>query len=171
MTWGSIPGYEGRYAVSDSGEVMSMNFAKSGLPGVLKPSPSRGYLSVELERGKRFTIHRLVADVFIGPRPSGMQINHRNGIKTDNRVENLEYVTGSENMKHAFSTGLQSNVGERHSQAKLTEEKIIKVREMLGMGFKQTEIAILMGITQSAVSLIKNGKRWNHMVMAKGELL
>lgn len=166
--WKSIPGAEGRYAVSDAGEVMSMDFKGSGLPGLLKFSNCRGYQTVEISR-KRFTVHRLVAEAFIGPRPMGLQINHKNGVKSDNRLENLEYVTQSENMKHAFATGLQSNVGERHSGAKLTEAKVKQIRSMLSLRFRQSEIAALMGVDPSAISHIKRGATWAHV--AEGELL
>src|SRR6266404_5844743 len=129
--WASIKGYEGIYAVSDLGNVMSMNYAKSGLPGLLAFSKSRGYLSVELQTGpvkKRFTVHRLVAEVFIGPRPEGQHVNHIDGDKGNNAAVNLEYVTPSENQKHSFRLGLQCNKGERHSQAKLNEEKVRDIR-------------------------------------------
>jgi predicted XRE-type DNA-binding protein len=164
--WRTIPGQEGRYAVSDAGEVMSMNFKGSGLPGVLKPGLCRGYATVEIGADKRYTVHRLVAAAFIGPRPDGMQINHKNGNKADNRLENIEYCTQSENMKHAFATGLQNNQGERHSQAKLTEEKVMQIRKLLGLGFRQGELAELMGVSQSAISRVKNGNRWTHVNMA-----
>lgn len=169
--WRSIAGQEGRYAVSNAGEVMSMNFKGSGLPGILKPGNCRGYHTVEIGPDKRYTVHRLVAQAFLGPRPAGMQINHKNGIKSDNRLENLEYCTQSANMKHAFATGLQSNRGERHSQAKLSEEKVMQIRKLLGLGFKQWEIAELMGVTQPAISMVKNGGRWSHVQAAEGELL
>jgi hypothetical protein len=172
MTWKAIKNQEGRYAVSDEGEVMSMDFAGSGLPGILRPAVARGYETVEMGRGRRFSVHGLVAAAFIGPRPDGMQINHKNGIKSDNRLANLEYVTQSENMKHAFATGLQSNLGERHSQAKLTEGKVMKIREMLSLGFKQAEIGSFMMVSPSAISRVKNGNRWSHVNMAAaGETL
>jgi predicted XRE-type DNA-binding protein len=172
MTWKAIEGQEGRYAVSDAGEVMSMDFAGSGLPGILKANMARGYATVQMGDRKRFTVHRLVAAAFLGPRPDGMQINHINGVKTDNRATNLEYVTQSQNMKHAFATGLQSNLGERHSQAKLTEAKVIEIRKMLKLRFKQREIAEVMGVTEGAISHIKRGSRWAHVNMAAaGETL
>lgn len=166
--WKTISGQEGRYAVSDDGNVMSMDFAGSGLPGILKTNLARGYATVQLRDRKRFTVHRLVAAAFIGPRPTGMAINHVNGCKTDNRSANLEYVTPSENMKHAFATGLQSNVGENHSGAKLTNDKVERIKAMLVLGFTQSEIASMMGVTQPSISLVKNGRRWAHL--SEGEL-
>jgi hypothetical protein len=138
------------------------------LPGLLKFNDSRGYRAVELQTGqikKRFTVHRLVMLSFIGPRPYRMQINHINGIKTDNRVINLEYVTASENQKHSFRLGLQSNVGEKHSRAKLTDARVMEIRGMIASGMKQKEIAKLMGVTQSAISYANSGRRWSHLKM------
>lgn len=70
---------------------------------------SRGYLMVRFtSKGKYYPVHRLVALAFI-PNPKNLpQINHKNGIKHDNRVDNLEWCTISENAKHAFRTGLRS---------------------------------------------------------------
>jgi hypothetical protein len=167
MSWVAIEGYEGRYCISDEGDVMSMDYKQTGLPGILKPGYLRGYLSVELYDadgvGKRFTVHRLVAHAFIGPRPKGMQINHKDGVKSNNAASNLEYCTGSENMKHAFVAGLQSNKGERHSQAQLTDDGVRQIRRMLAQGLSQEKIAMNFGIYQSVVSRIKSGKAWGHV--------
>ncbi len=164
--WLPIPGYEGKYCVSDQGNVMSMSYMGTGLPGILKFNDSRGYQTVELQTGaikKRFTVHRLVMLAFVGPRPQGMQINHVNGVKSYNWRNNLEYCTASENQKHSFKIGLQSNVGERHSQAKLTDEKIIEIKQLIAKGVSNTEIAKSFGVVPSAISQIKTGKRWNHI--------
>lgn len=97
----AVPGYEGLYEVSDLGNVRSLKFSKVK---ILKPIPSnRGYLFVELcnngER-KRFYVHRLVVTVFIGPIAPGLQINHLNEDKSDNRLENLEVVTPKQNVNY-----------------------------------------------------------------------
>lgn len=172
MSWVAIEGYIGRYAVSDDGEVMSMNFAKTGVPGILKKSPQRGYLSVELfdqhGKNKRITVHRLVAAAFIGPRPPGYQVNHKDGDKKNNRASNLEYVTASENIRHSFAIGLQSNQGEKHSQAKLKEPDVLRIRELLALGLTQAEVARSYGITPSAVSRIKSGELWPHVQFNAG---
>lgn len=94
-----IPGYEGRYTVTESGEVFSGT--KKLRPNLSTP----GYHSVCLcinGKPRRHQIHRLVANAFI-PNPKALpQVNHKNGVKTDNRVENLEWCTCSENHLHAL---------------------------------------------------------------------
>lgn len=146
---------------------MSMDFGGSGLPGLLKPLPMRGgYLRVALYRDggvRHITIHSLVMRAFSGPRPKGMSINHKSGIKTDNAWANLEYCTPSENMRHAFAAGLNSSKGERHSQSKLTDEKVHLIRSLVAGGMAQKSIAAMLDIHQSAVSRVNAGKRWGHL--------
>ena len=108
--WRDIKGYEGLYQVSNCGRVRSSY--KGGR--ILKPNLSfYGYWRVQLWRGgkgRSIYVHRLVAQAFI-PNPDGKpQINHINGIKTDNRVENLEWCTNMENQLHASKTDLKSTV-------------------------------------------------------------
>lgn len=164
--WLAIPGYEGRYCVSDQGNVMSMDYMKTGMPGLMKFSVSRGYSSVELQTGpikKRFTVHRLVALAFIGPRPVGLVVNHIDGVKANNRLQNLEYVTSSENSKHSFRIGLQSNVGEKHARSKLTDDKVRKIRALIAEGRTHEDVAKEMGVSQSCITLINTRKRWSHV--------
>jgi len=161
MEWRAIEGYEGKYAVSDGGEVMSMNFAKSGLPGIMRFNLSRGYLAVQLGDRKRYTVHRLVAEAFIGPRPTGMHINHKDGNKKNNSVSNLEYVTPSENQKHSFAIGLQDNHGERHSQAKLTNAKVAEIKRMFSLGFSNKELAAFFHVCPTNIAHIRAGRIWS----------
>lgn len=165
--WLSIEGYEGLYAISNHGNVMSMNYAKSGLPWLMTSRLRRGYPSVFLRKkgskGKSFTVHTLVAAAFIGPRPKGMQINHIDGDKTNSRDSNLEYCTPSENKKHAFRIGLESNVGEKHSRARLTGENIVEIRKRYAAGEPVKEIAESFGVHQSNISHIVSGRRWKHI--------
>lgn len=96
MEWIKISEFP-RYSVSDTGEVRNDKTGRT-----LKPLiTGHGYYRVHLSPGKkRFPIHRLVADAFIPKTEGKTQINHKNGIKTDNRVENLEWCTASENCLH-----------------------------------------------------------------------
>ena len=120
--WRDVIGYEGLYQISDLGRVKSLSRFISNGTGfhlsedrILKPNIlAKGYFQVDLKnRSKRkgLQVHRLVAMAFI-PNPNNYpQINHINGDKQDNRVENLEWCTNSMNQKHAWAIGLQKVSG------------------------------------------------------------
>lgn len=102
--WCAIKGYEGKYEVSDLGNVRSLNYGRSGKIKVLSPAIKKGYLNVILykkgEKRKMFRVHRLVVTAFIGPIPKGMVVNHINENKLDNRLSNLEICTVTQNINH-----------------------------------------------------------------------
>ena len=89
------------YLINKKGHVMS----PSGK--ILKPRKVNGYSHVTLSGGKQRAIHVLVAEAFLSKRPPGLVINHKNGDRADNHVSNLEWVSQSENVKHAYSLGLR----------------------------------------------------------------
>lgn len=109
--WRAIEGYEGLYQVSNHGNVRSLNYRQTGkVKNLLPQKDKKGYLTVGLCRygGMKWgKIHRLVASAFIPNPENKPQVNHINGDKADNRVENLEWVTDSENLTHAYKTGLK----------------------------------------------------------------
>lgn len=169
--WRDIPGYEGLYQVSNTGLIYSLRLNK-----VLSLKPQKsGYVPVQLRkdgRGKHTRIHCLVMLAFVGP--SELHVNHKNGIKTDNRLENLEYVTRSENLRHAvrvlgrklgFKTKtLRDRIrGEQHGQAKLTEEKVREIRRLAESGISSPKIAAMFGTTRSNVRFIVKRKAWKHV--------
>lgn len=127
--WKDIKGYEGLYQVSSYGRVKSFY----GRTDFLKPGEDqKEYLRVALTKNKNtktHKVHRLVAQAFIPNPENKPQINHKNGIKSDNRVENLEWVTQSENQKHAFKNNLISRKGYKNSQAKFTPEEVEYIRK------------------------------------------
>ncbi len=164
--WKDIPGYEGQYQVSDQGRIKS--FAAK-VPYLRKLNLSdKGYFTIMLSlnnKSKRLGVHRLVMLAFVGP--SELEVNHKNAIKTDNRLENLEYVTHSGNMKHAFDMGLMKLIpkdghGENNTSAKLKKEDIILIRK-IGRKWSQQELATLFNVNRSLIGYILNRKLWKHI--------
>lgn len=119
-----------RYEVSSLGRVRRA-------PQIIAPRSKRGYLRVTLGSGTRKKkdqriVHQLVAEAFIGSCPPGKQVNHKSGDKSDNRPENLEYVTASENIRHSFRLALsRGRHGTEHRLAKLTEDQVKEIRSAL----------------------------------------
>lgn len=164
MTWKSIPGYEGWYSVSSCGHVRRDRSENNTFVGkILAQTNSRGYRLVILSKAgakKVFSVHRLVCLAFHGPRPEGMQCNHINGCKEDNRVENLEYVTARQNILHAANL-LGHWRGERNPAAKLTEEIVREIRNAYKPGLvSQQALADRYGVAQSTVGRILSGEKW-----------
>jgi len=126
-----------------------------------------GYPQVGLynETGQKTTsVHRLVAEHFINGNEKGLQVNHINGIKTDNRIENLEWLTHSQNAQHAHDTGLMNTPnGSAQGSSKLVEKNIPEIFKRLASGETGKSIGDFFGVTGSAISLIKRGKNWAHM--------
>jgi len=147
---------------------MSMNYKMTGLPGLMAPQNNKhGYLKVKLSKDGKWkmrTIHSLVAEAFIGPRPYGLDINHKNGIKTDNRPENLEYCTTSQNCQHAHDIGLGNPCrGEAHRSAVLTEELVKQIKQMQRLGLRNQAIADTLSVPRQMVWRITSGNTWKHV--------
>lgn len=153
------PGYE----VSTLGRVRKW---QDGETQILTPKlTDRGYSRVELKidgRSNSYRVHRLVAQAFI-PNPEGKpEINHINGVKTDNRVENLEWCTRSENMLHAFATGLKKGMkGEENPYAKLTNAQAEEIRANPD-GLNDVKLAEKFGVCARVIRDIQRGRRYKN---------
>lgn len=148
------------YKVFENGDVVSAKGRK------LKPSYNKkGYkvLRVKHEDGSWKTIlhHKIIAEVFIGSKPHGYEVDHINGIRDDNRAYNLRYLTKSENNKHAYDSGRRDVSGFKNANCKHTEQQLKEVCQLLADGeTNYCKIARATGVDRGTVSLIHRRKRW-----------
>lgn len=162
------PVLSGFYEVSDAGRVRRLAPARNTHPGrALKlkiNSHGRPSLTYSI-RNKRGTIvvHQLVARAFIGACPPGHEVNHKDGDKTNNRADNLEYVTNAENNDHAVRLGLHAR-GESHGRAKLDGGKVRLIRSKYAAGEGTIRsLADENDVTMKAILNIIHGKTWRHV--------
>lgn len=157
--WKDIKGYEGCYQVNDVGEVRSL---KSGEPKVLKTTlAGRGYKSVCLcmnGHSTRTYIHRLVAETFLDNPENKPTVNHKDGNKLNNHVDNLEFMSYSENNQHAYDTEIHDR-GERHYRARLTETDVAYIKSQ-GKHTTFQKIADQFGVSRATIRDILVGKTW-----------
>lgn len=127
---------------------------------------ARGYLQVRVMVNRvrhHASAHRLVWRHLNGPIPDGMTVNHKNGIKTDNRPENLDLATPSEQQRHALhvlKVGRTDQRGNRNAMAKLTPEAVESIRARRAKGERLRSIAKDFGVTDRTISKIALGQRW-----------
>jgi hypothetical protein len=133
---------------------------------IIKGSLTRGYLRVIIKENgvkKRFFAHRLVAQAFIKNPNSKPFINHINGIRNDNRVENLEWCTAKENVHHAINSGFwKDKVGIKCNMSKLTENQVIEIRK-LKKTHTHKELSLMFKVAESTISYVVNKKTWAHL--------
>lgn len=168
--WRDVVGYEGSYQISDRGRVRSMirqDPRGNRIGGkILKPQRHcNGYLHVSLWSGRccrTVRLHKIVLEAFVGPCPDGMQCAHNNGIRDDNRLDNLRWDTPKGNTADQLSHGTR-NRGARNGSAKLSENDVLKIMLEVESGVPQADIAQHFGVTQPVISRIMSRKAWSHV--------
>lgn len=148
--WNEIPEFEGKYQASNFGRIKSLNYNNTGKEQILKPiSDKDGYLLVSLSKNgkpKTYKIHRLVWKTFNGKIPEGMQINHIDEDKSNNRLDNLELMTCKENINYGthnerVAKTLSKPVFQYNKQGELIKEWCSTIEIERQLGFDQGHIS------------------------------
>jgi hypothetical protein len=168
--WKDIPGYKGIYKISNLGLVVA--HAKTWNSGrwITRSHPEKlmaqsvdhkGYYKVGLRKDgkqKMWAVHRLVAFTFIENPENKPQVNHKDTNKKNNKVGNLEWATGAENMQHAHDSGVMNlRIGAKHPRAKLKEEDVIAIRNS---NLSDYDLAKHYEMSRSALREARIGKTW-----------
>ncbi len=172
--WRDVIGFENYLQVSSLGRVLSkerfspyirknrsqMKYCKSYIckPGLTKA----GYVEIALcieGVQKKFRLHRLIGKAFVPGYEQGFTINHINGNKSDNRIENLEWVTQAENTKHEWRIGLCDLRGSKHPRSKLTENAVKRIKS----GENVISLAKEFGVARNTIYKVKYGINWAHI--------
>lgn len=173
--WVDVKGYENHYRISNLGRVMSVarlyTRVVRGRPvtqrvaaRILSPGISAGYPSVSLSKSgisRVAYIHHLVAEAFVGQRPSGAQVCHEDGNETNNVSSNLRYDTPTGNAADRVDHGTHA-IGEANPMAALTEDVVLQAYEEMKVR-SVMDVAIRTGIPRTTLSSIKNGYTWSHI--------
>lgn len=174
--WKPIPGFE-RYEISNHGRLRALYF-KNGLtekkyddPKLRKPSPcDRGYYRTALcKDGKQYnkSIHSLVAEAFLGPRPEGYHCAHLDGNPSNNHVSNLMWCTPKENHSHKKIHGT-SAIGERQGSAKLTNEQALYIKQNYRresyLKSNSKELAKMFNVNVGTIWMIVRGHIWKEAI-------
>ena len=198
-TWRPVIGYEGRYEVSDHGRVRSLRFFNRSVdrrrktPLLMRLTIGKsGYLQVSLGHSVTRTVHGLVLEAFVGPRPVGYEASHLNGQRPDNRLVNLRWETHAENdarrVDHGtLATGTRTGAytkperlprgdrhgsylhpesrprGEQNAMAKLTVTQVIEIRAAAIRGEIHRTIAARYGVHRSLITAIVARRWWRHV--------
>lgn len=165
-----VDGYDGKYQIDDLGNIYTVKRQGTDARILSKQINRNGYECVDLRNGsnkRKELVHRLVAFAFI-PKPDGKDfINHKDGNKQNNNVSNLEWVTRSENMKHAYRNGLSTIPrlsGENHPQHKLCIDSVHEIKSLYSAGMSSGKLSKQYGVSKEQIMNIVKGKHWNKEV-------
>jgi len=171
--WRVVPGFDDRYEVSNRGRVRSWRTrgrlcCRAAEPHILPArDDGKGYRHVKLTHsvlGKlSVAVHHLVLAAFVRPRPADLVCDHINADRSDNRVENLRWVTPPENIAHAAALGRMDGRPGARSMSPLTEDSVREIRRLRSEGLKLADIAARFGVTDSTVSRIALGHTWSEV--------
>jgi hypothetical protein len=165
--WNDV--FSGHYQVSNLGRVrrMTVGGTRTDVVGriLIGGLGKKGYrhVTISIDGGqKTVKVHKLVAETFIGPCPAGKEVNHKDGIKLNCALSNLEYKTHKGNVVHAIRMGLRNDVGEDNANSKLTERKVRGIRR-LASSLSRRALARRYGVSLGAVQDIMHRRSWKNL--------
>lgn len=186
--WKDVPGFPG-YKASNHGRLMTFNWKNTGRVAIMKPAVSGGYCKTMCVKDGKNTpvkIHRLVAMTFIPNSENKPEVNHKDGDKTNNRIENLEWCTRRENFDHAVANGLQPGLfrvgyrnmwnelcesgerdrlkGSRIGTSKLTEQQVKEIRaKHKPRIYTRQMLADEYGVKETCIKDVLCRRSWKHI--------
>lgn len=170
--WKEYPYADLKTEVSNLGRVRTWYHYGKRLdePRLKKLSNTRGYRSTSIKVKGKLTdtrVHRMVAEVYLPRVKDKDLVNHKNGVKDDNRVENLEWCTQSENSRHAYDTGLGDNgCGSTCNSSKLSEKHVIEIFKLRSEGLTQREIGETLHVAKTTIAAILSGRSRKEQVIS-----
>lgn len=166
-TWKSITGYEGIYEVSDTGKVKSIYYKRTKKEIILTPCIIQGYSLYKLVSldGKRkwHRANRLVAIQFIPNPENKLTVNHKDGNKLNNTIDNLEWATPLENTTHAIKTGLRDTRGQKHPMTNIIDDEVIFMRNVYVKRKNAGWLMRLFDISKNQLNDIVKRRTWSHV--------
>lgn len=177
--WRDIPGWEGLYQVSSNGQVRSLDrciyvraphgdfghrryIGQVLKLGMLKSGYKMAALTYPGRKRRYAYVHDLVLEAFIGPKPKGMECCHGNGVRSDNRIENLRYGTRSENAQDRKRNGAPWLKGEACGSSKLSEADVRWIRQNAGV-YSFRAMARKLKVSHGTVTRAFRGESWGHV--------
>jgi len=155
--WRPLYGYR-YWEINDRGDVRKTYYSK-------KYVDPNGYTYLHISQDgkqRKIALHRAVWEAFESEIPPGLMINHKNGSKTDNRLENLEVVTNRENISH-YKNKLLTYKGEKVNTSKLTEDDVRAIRARKKLGVSSRQLAKEYGVYPSTIARVASGRNWKHV--------
>lgn len=153
------------YRVTSGGDIYNIKTGRKLKPWIDK----QGYYTIRLAGSKNLYVHRIVAQLFIPNPENKKEVNHKDGIKTNNSISNLEWLTRNQNIQHAYDIGImhgplghKNKIGTLHHNVKLTEAQVLEIRK-IGKNKTLKELSEVYKVSFKTISKILNRKRWKHI--------
>ena len=162
--WKWVLGFKGLYKISNKGRVL--RYYKTAKPRLIKISKGTYLFFKACDKNTRLhcNIHRILALTFIDNPENFPCVNHIDGNKHNNSLDNLEWCTHKQNTVHAYNEKLISiPIGEKRFNSKLKRNQVLEIKKLIKNGVRVVDIAKTYGVARTTISCIKHGRNWKHI--------